>query len=88
MAKPRIKRTAIVNALQQKRARGGVIIGAVALVPTSTRTMASIAFVRRSAPLSPRRIVVAAFENRTGDSTLAGIGATAGGGGVTLEHPL
>jgi DNA-binding SARP family transcriptional activator len=54
-----------------------VIIGVFPLVPTSTRTMASIAFVRRSAPLSPRRIVVAAFENRTGDSTLAPVGELA-----------
>jgi hypothetical protein len=54
-----------------------VIVAAFPLVPTSTRTMASIAFVRRSAPLSPRRIVVAAFENRTGDSTLAPVGELA-----------
>ncbi|MFL5606339.1 MAG: BTAD domain-containing putative transcriptional regulator [Gemmatimonadaceae bacterium] len=52
-------------------------VAAFPLVPTSTRTMASIAFVRRSAPLSPRRIVVAAFENRTGDSTLAPVGELA-----------
>jgi DNA-binding SARP family transcriptional activator/tetratricopeptide (TPR) repeat protein len=54
-----------------------VIVGAFQLVPASTRTMASLALVRRSAPLSPRRIVVAAFENRTGDSTLAPVGELA-----------
>jgi DNA-binding SARP family transcriptional activator/tetratricopeptide (TPR) repeat protein len=54
-----------------------VLVAAFPLVPTSTRTMASIALVRRSAPLSPRRIVVAAFENRTGDSTLAPVGELA-----------
>lgn len=54
-----------------------VTLGAIAFIPTSTRTMASIALVRRSAPLSPRRIVVAAFENRTGDSTLAPVGELA-----------
>ncbi|MDQ6635067.1 MAG: hypothetical protein M3Z10_09975, partial [Gemmatimonadota bacterium] len=54
-----------------------VIIGAIPLIPASTRTMASIAFGRRTAPLSPRRIVVAAFENRTGDSTLSPVGELA-----------
>jgi DNA-binding SARP family transcriptional activator len=54
-----------------------VIIGAFPLIPASTRTMASLAIVRRSAPLSPRRIVVAAFENRTGDSALAPVGELA-----------
>jgi hypothetical protein len=54
-----------------------IIAGAIPLVPSSTRTMASIALVRRSAPLSPRRIVVAAFENHTGDSTLAPVGELA-----------
>jgi DNA-binding SARP family transcriptional activator len=54
-----------------------VVAVTIPFVPSSTRTMASIALVRRSAPLSPRRIVVAAFENRTGDSALAPVGELA-----------
>jgi hypothetical protein len=70
--RPRRRRALVIGA-----AALVVIIAAFPLVPTSTRTMASIAFVRRSAPLSPRRIVVAAFENKTGDSTLAPVGELA-----------
>jgi DNA-binding SARP family transcriptional activator/tetratricopeptide (TPR) repeat protein len=69
---PRRRRALIIGT-----AALAAIVAAFPLVPSSTRTMAGIAFVRRSAPLSPRRIVVAAFENRTGDSTLAPVGELA-----------
>lgn len=47
---------------------GGVTVGAVALIGAATH---------RSPPLDHHRVVVAAFQNRTGDSTLNGLGAVA-----------